>query len=82
LIQLYRPCSAVALALVDQSSGVRGNWVIDKNIHVVFCGKKRTDVALQRKVRAVSKLDLLDNLWLGSVYQMADIRAQLALPIW
>jgi len=56
-MNLYCTCSLVTLTLVDDLFGVGGYWVINKDVNMVFCRLKCTNITLQHKVWTIAALN-------------------------
>src|SRR5262249_47870976 len=81
LVNLDTSGRSIVLPLVYQSGWVGRDGVVDEKINVVFGGEKCADIALERKVGSVGKLDSFYDFRLCLVDELAYLIANCLLPI-
>ena len=80
LTDLNRPRCQVLVSLVNNALGIGYDRVVDENGEMILRSQQRADVALQRKIGSPSALDGLGHPWVGGVYQISHLAANLLLP--
>ena len=80
LTDLNRPCCQVPLALVNNPLGIGRDGVVDENVDMVLRSEQRADIAMQRKIGLLGSLDGLGHLWVGGVYKISHLAANILLP--
>jgi hypothetical protein len=80
LTDLNRPRCQVALSLVHNALRIGHDGIIDENVEMILRSQQRADVAIQCKIGLLCALDGLGHLWVGGVYQISHLAANLLLP--